>query len=138
MTNDWNTRNRGVIREFRSARENADGSQSESLLLLSTTGAKTGQTRTNPLAFLREGDRLFVFASKGGAPVSPDWFHNLVANSDVTVEIGSETYEADAVALPSEERDRIYSIQADRRPAFAEYEQKTERTIPVVELVRKA
>jgi deazaflavin-dependent oxidoreductase (nitroreductase family) len=137
VTNSWNERNRGVITEFRSAKDKADGSQTESLLLLSTTGAKSGLPRTNPLAFQREGTRLFVFASKGGAPASPDWYHNLVANPSVTVEVGSETFEADAVVLASEERDRIFAVQAASHPNFGEYQQKTTRKIAVVELVRK-
>jgi deazaflavin-dependent oxidoreductase (nitroreductase family) len=92
--------------------------------------------RTNPLAYLRDDDRLFVFATMGGAPVDPQWYRNLVAHPDVTVEIGDDRFEATAVPLSGAERDEIYAKQAAVWPQFGEYERKTERTIPVVELVR--
>jgi deazaflavin-dependent oxidoreductase (nitroreductase family) len=83
-----------------------------------------------------ERDRIYVFASKAGAPTNPDWFHNLVANPQVTIERGTETYAAVASPLTGAERDRIYAIQAERYPGFAEYQQKTSRTIPVISLER--
>ncbi len=137
-TNDRNERNRLLIEEFRSNEGKVSGGFAERpLLLLSTTGAKTRQQRTNPLMYLPDGDRWLVFASKGGAPTSPDWFHNLVANPTVTVEVGTEAFEADATVVTGEERDRLYAQQTQLYPMFAEYEQRTTRKIPVVALTRK-
>lgn len=134
--NDWN---RQIIDEFR-ANEGRVGGQFEGapVLLLTTTGAKSGLSRTSPMMYLAEGDRRFVFASKAGAPTNPDWFHNLKANPEVTVEMGTETFGARAEEVFGAERDRIYAEQARRYPGFAEYEEKTTRTIPVVELLRTA
>ena len=134
--NDWNQK---IIDEFR-ANEGRVGGQFEGapVLLLGTTGARTGQPRTNPMMYLAEGDRLYVFASKAGAPTNPDWYHNLKANPQVTVEIGTETLSARAEEVTGPERDRIYAEQATRYPGFAEYQEQTSRTIPVVELVRNA
>ena len=102
------------------------------LLLLTSTGAKSGQTRINPLAYTRDGDRYVVIASKGGAPTHPDWFHNVVANPEVTVEVGRERIPAKAVVAEGAERDRLYDAQAALMPGFAEYQRKTTRRIPVV------
>ena len=107
-----------------------------SLLLLTTRGAKTGHERTNPLAYTRDGDRIFVIASKGGAPTNPDWYRNLRANPRVTVEIGPERFEANATVAKGAERRRLYDLQAARMPAFKDYETKTTREIPVVVLER--
>jgi deazaflavin-dependent oxidoreductase (nitroreductase family) len=132
--NDWNAQ---IIAEFR-ANQGKVGGQFEGapMALLHTTGAKSGQERINPMMFLELEGRRFVFASKAGADTNPDWYHNLVANPKVTVEVGAETYEATASALPEDERDRIYTEQASRYPGFAEYAAKTTRVIPVVELTR--
>jgi deazaflavin-dependent oxidoreductase (nitroreductase family) len=136
MTNQ-NERNRSVIEEFRAGGGEVGGRYAGgSMLILTTTGAKTGKQRLNPLACLKEGDRLFIFASKAGAPVNPDWYHNLVANPKVKVEIGTETFEATAKVITGPERDRIYARQAELRPVFGDYQKQTTRTIPVVELVR--
>ncbi len=133
------SRNQAIIDEFRSNGGKVGGFfANTTLLLLSTTGAKSGQPRINPLACLQDGDRLVVFATKGGAPTSPDWYHNVVANPTVTVEVGTEKYEAEATVVTGEERDRIYARQAARVQAFADYEKKTTRKIPVVALTRKA
>lgn len=136
MAEDWNKK---IIEEFR-ANEGKVGGQfaGAPLLLLTTVGAKSGQRRTNPVMYLPDGDRLLVFASKGGAPTSPDWYHNLVAHPRVTVEVGPEKFEADTEVLKGEERDRVYAEQAKRYPGFAEYQQSTSRTIPVVALHRAA
>ena len=135
--NEWNERNQGVIAEFRSSRDAPGGpAGGRPLLLLTTTGARTGQRRTTPLVYLKDGERLLIFASKGGAPSHPDWFHNLVANPRVTVEVGQETYEAEAAVLSGEERDRLYARQVAAMPNFGEYQQKTRRTIPVIALTR--
>lgn len=133
---DWN---RQIIEEFRANGGKVGGVwEGRRLLLLTTTGAKSGQRRTNPLAYLPDGDRLLIFASKAGAPTNPDWYHNLVAHPNVTVELGAETYEATATVLTGEERDRLYAKQAQVSPAFADYQAKTTRAIPVVALSRKA
>jgi deazaflavin-dependent oxidoreductase (nitroreductase family) len=132
--NDWNA---NVIAEFR-ANEGVLGGSFEGapVLLLHTNGAKSNQERVNPMMYLDYEGHRYVFASKGGAPDNPDWYHNLVAKPKVTVEVGTETYEATATAVSREERDRVYPVQAERFPGFAEYEQKTTRVIPVVELTR--
>jgi deazaflavin-dependent oxidoreductase (nitroreductase family) len=131
---DWNTK---IIEEFR-ANEGRVGGQFNGapMLLLHTTGRRSGDERVNPMMYLAEDDRLFVFASKGGAPTNPDWYHNLVADPRVTVEVGAQTYAARAEVLTGDERDRVYAEQASRYPGFAEYQASTTRTIPVVELVR--
>ena len=104
------------------------------ILLLTTTGARSGQRRTIPLAYIRHDHRIFIIASRGGTDVHPAWYHNLVANPRVTVERGAETYEADAVVLPEPERSEVYAVAARKIATFAEYERRTERVIPVVEL----
>jgi deazaflavin-dependent oxidoreductase (nitroreductase family) len=106
------------------------------LLLLTTTGAKSGKTRLNPLVYTRDGDRYVVIASKGGAPTNPDWYHNLVANPDVTLELGGERFGARATEAEGDERDRLYAAQAAIMPGFAEYQRRTTRRIPVIILER--
>ena len=130
--NDWND---SIIEEFRTNAGVLGGSfENAPVLLLHTTGAKSGLERVNPMMWLREEDRTFVFASKAGAPTHPDWYYNLVANPRVTVEIGTQTLAATASVLDESERSRVYAIQAERFPGFAEYQLKTDRKIPVVEL----
>lgn len=107
------------------------------LILLTTTGAKSGQPRISPLAYSTDGDRLVIAASKGGAPTNPDWYFNLLANPIVTVEQGRETYQARASVVTDEsERARLYARHAELMPGFAEYTQKTTRVIPIVVLER--
>lgn len=132
--NDWNIR---IIEEFR-ANGGQVGGQFEGapMLLLHTTGAKSGKDRVNPMMYLDRDGHRYVFASKAGADTHPDWYRNLVAHSQVSVEAGTETYEATAVPLEGDERDRVYAEQARRYPGFAEYQAKTQRVIPVVELTR--
>jgi deazaflavin-dependent oxidoreductase (nitroreductase family) len=134
--NDWNTK---VIEEFRS-NGGVVGGQFEGapVLLLHTKGAKSGEERINPMMYLDFEGKRYVFASYAGAATNPDWYHNLVANPDVTVEAGTETYEATASPVSLEERDRIYPVQAERFANFAEYETLTTRKIPVVELTPKS
>jgi deazaflavin-dependent oxidoreductase (nitroreductase family) len=129
---DWNAK---IIDEFR-ANEGKVGGQFEGapLLLLHSTGAKSGKTRVSPMMYAKEGDRIFVFASKAGAPTNPDWYHNLVANPDASIEVGTDTVEVAASVLEGEERDRVYAEQARNYPGFAEYQEKTDRIIPVVAL----
>ena len=132
--NDWN---QTVIAEFRSSGGKISGNfEGAPVLLLTTTGAKTGRKHTTPTMYLVDGDRLAVFASKAGAPTNPDWYHNLVANPRATVEVGTEVFDVDAEVANPEKRDHLYAIQAERYPGFAEYEQKTTRVIPVVLLTR--
>src|SRR6266508_1655421 len=103
------------------------------MLLLHTVGAKSGQARTNPLVYVTDGDRLVVIASKGGADSNPDWYHNLLANPTVTVELGTEQFQARATPITEEpERSRLYAKMVAHRQGFAEYEQKTSRTIPAI------
>jgi deazaflavin-dependent oxidoreductase (nitroreductase family) len=132
-TNAWNTT---IIEEFR-ANEGKVGGPFEGapVLLLHTKGAKSGLDRVNPIMYLKKGERVFVFASKAGADTDPDWFRNLIANPIVSAEIGGATLTGTATPLSRQERDRVYAIQAERFPGFAEYEAKTSRVIPVVELV---
>lgn len=131
---DWNA---AIIEEFR-ANAGRVGGQFEGapLLLLTTTGRKSGQPRTSPMMYLADDDRVLVFASKGGAPTNPDWFTNLVADPSVTVELGTEKFEATATVIEGTERDRLYAKQAERYHGFAEYQKNTDRIIPVVALHR--
>lgn len=134
---DANAWNQAIIAEFR-ANEGKVGGQfaGAPLLLLHTTGARSGQARINPLAYTRDGDRLVVIASKAGAPTNPDWYYNVVAQPLVTVEVGTEQFQAQAT-IPSEpERTRLYDQMATTMPGFAEYQRMTTRRIPVVVLIR--
>ncbi len=99
-------------------------------------GARSGQPRVNPLAYTRDGDRLIVIASKVGAPTNPDWYYNVVANPLVTVEVGTEQFQAQATIPPEPERTRLYDQMATAMPGFAEYQRRTTRQIPVVVLTR--
>ena len=127
---DWNSK---IIEEFR-ANAGKVGGQFEGapLLLLHTTGARSGQERVNPVMYRADGDRLAVFASKAGLPTNPDWYHNLVAHPDVTAEVGTETHRFRARVADDDERERIWSAQKADYPGFADYETKTTRQIPVV------
>jgi deazaflavin-dependent oxidoreductase (nitroreductase family) len=132
--NDWN---KTIIAEFRANDGRVGGDfEGAPMVLLHTKGAKSGEERVNPMMYLDLDGHIFVFASYAGADTNPDWYHNLVADSAVTVELGSETFDAEAVILEESERQRVYAIQAERNPGFAEYQAKTTRLIPVVELVR--
>ena len=106
------------------------------LLLLTTTGAKSGQPRVAPLAYTTDNGRFVVIASKGGAPTHPDWFHNVRANPEVTVEVGTETFPARATIPAGAERQRLFDQMAAQMPNFAEYQRNTTRQIPVVVLER--
>jgi deazaflavin-dependent oxidoreductase (nitroreductase family) len=133
-----NDRNLRVIQEFRQNKGKVGGNFAGApMVLLTTTGAKTGLKRTTPLMCLPDGDRIAVFASKGGAPTHPAWYHNMRANPRVTVEYGTETFEADASFPAGAERDGLYGRQASAYPQFAEYEKRTTRKIPVVVLTRR-
>lgn len=130
--NDWN---RQIIEAFR-ANSGKVGGQFEGapLLLLHSTGAKSGQARVNPVMYQADGDNYVVFASKAGAPTSPDWYHNLVANPRASVEVGDQTVNVVAKVVEGDTRERLWSLQKELYPGFADYESKTSRQIPVVVL----
>ncbi|MEU8245344.1 nitroreductase family deazaflavin-dependent oxidoreductase [Nonomuraea sp. NPDC048916] len=134
MPNDFNQQ---IIDEFR-ANEGRVGGMFEGspLVLLTTKGARSGRPTTTPVMYLRDDDRVVVIASNAGADNNPAWYHNLRANPEVTAEIGTETFEAEAVVIEGEERDRLYARMVEIAPGFAEYEAKTDRRIPVVALER--
>jgi deazaflavin-dependent oxidoreductase (nitroreductase family) len=131
--------NAGIIEEFRANAGKVGGHwEGRDLLLLTTTGRKSGKQHTTPMVYTPDGERLLVYASKAGAPSHPDWYLNLVADPRVVVEVGPERYDAVATPLERTARDRAFAAQAERNPAFAEYQEKTERVIPVVALERAA
>ncbi len=133
---DFNTQ---VIEEFRANAGKVGGPfEGAAMVLLTTTGAKSGQPRTTPLVYLPHGDQVIIFASKAGAPTNPDWYHNLVAHPTVTVEIGTETYEATAVEVTGEERNRLFAAMVAVMPGFKGYEESTTRVIPVIDLRRNS
>jgi deazaflavin-dependent oxidoreductase (nitroreductase family) len=138
MSSDFDAFNRNLIDQFR-----ANGGtikegmfKGAPILLLTTKGAKSGNNYTTPLVYTRDGGRHVIIASKGGAPTNPAWFHNLVANPTVTVEVGQEKFEASASVTQGDERDRLFEAQATLMPNFAEYQRNTTRRIPVVVLER--
>lgn len=131
MTNDFNQQ---IIDEFRANSGQVAMFDGGRLLLLTTKGARTGASRTTPVGYLPDGDRLLVIASAMGAPVHPGWYHNLVAHPRVTVEDGAFTYEADAVVLEGEERDRLFARAVEADPGWGDYQARTSRLIPVVAL----
>ena len=127
--------NAQVIEEFRATGGQPGGMfKATPLLLLHHIGARSGKRYVNPLAYIRDGDRYVIFASKGGAPVNPDWYHNLRANPDVTIEVGTDTLDAVAAEATGDKRERLYQAMSERAPAFGEYAAKTERMIPVIVL----
>ena len=131
---DWN---KAIIDEFR-----ANGGQvggyfaGKTLLLLHTVGAKSGQERINPVAYITDGDKLAIIASKGGAPSHPDWYYNILANPMISVEVASEKFQVQATVTSEPERTRLYGKMVEMLPGFADYEQKTTRVIPVIILTR--
>ncbi|MFH0519176.1 nitroreductase/quinone reductase family protein [Streptomyces sp. M41] len=132
MPNDFNQQ---VIDELRANKGRVGGYfEGARLLLITTTGARSGRRHTTPVGFLPDGERVLVIASAAGAPTHPAWFHNLLANPQVTVESGAFTYEARAVVLEGEERDRAFARAVETDPGWAEYQEKTRRVIPVVAL----
>lgn len=129
---DFNAR---IIEEFR-ANDGVVGGMFDNttLLLLHHVGAKSGKDRVNPLAYNRDGDRYVIFASKAGAPTNPDWYHNLRAHPNVTIEVGTDKIGVVAAEAAGEERDRLFRAQVERSPSFADYQTKTDRVIPVIVL----
>jgi deazaflavin-dependent oxidoreductase (nitroreductase family) len=136
--NDMNDFNAGVIEEFRANGGTAGGMfEGKPLLLLHNVGARSGTEFVTPLVYLADGDNWVIIASKGGAPNNPGWYHNLKAQPEVSIEIGSDTVEVTAEEVTGAERDRLYSIQEEQQPQFTEYAQKTDRKIPVIVLKRR-
>ena len=131
---DWNKK---VIEEFRANDGKVGGSfVNMTLLLLHTTGAKSGLRRENPVAYMADGERLVIIASKAGAPTNPAWYYNLVANPEVSVEVGTEQFQALATITQEPERTELFEKMATLYPGFAEYPRKTTRIIPVVTITR--
>lgn len=135
MTN-WNERNKGVIEEFRANEGRVKGWVP--LILLTTIGAKTGQPRIAPLIRVDDGDHLLAVASKGGDPKHPEWYLNLLAHPEVTVEVGSEKFTATSRVLTGAEREQAFKRAVEVYPNYGRYQQKTAREIPVIALERPA
>ena len=132
--NSWND---GIIEEFRASGGVVAGPFiGRNLLLLHTTGARTGLERVNPLAYTKDGDRYAIIASKGGADTHPDWYYNLLAHPDVSVEVGKDTFAVRASVTSEPERSRLYDKMVSEFPAFDGYRRKTRRVIPVIILTR--
>lgn len=132
---DMHEFNASIIDEFRANAGKVGGTfEGATMLLLTTTGAKSGKRRTSPLVYLEVDGRLLIFASYGGAPTNPAWYHNVLANPVVTVELGDRQFEAKARVVTGEERDELYARQVEVMPGFGDYEANTSRVIPVVEL----
>ena len=130
--------NRNLIKDLRENKGQATSGpfQGRDVLILTTRGAKSASERENPLVYTREGNHYVVVASKGGAPMHPSWFHNLVKHPEVTVEVGGERFKARAHIPQADEYERLYQQHASTNPQFLEYRQKTTRQIPVVVLER--
>lgn len=127
--------NKRIMDEFHANGGKVGGPfQGADILILTSTGARTGQTRWNPLAYTRDGDRFVIVASKGGAPNSPDWYHNLVAHPSAVIEVGTDVISVEASIATGAERDGLYAAHAAKMPQFNDYAKKTERKIPVVVL----
>lgn len=132
-----NNFNDDIITEFRANSGKVGGYfEGATLLLLTTTGAKSGKARINPLAYVTDGDRIVIIASKGGADTNPDWYRNLQAHPTATVEIGTERFQTRATVTEEPERTRLYAKMVEKMPGFADYERKTSRKIPVMTLER--
>jgi deazaflavin-dependent oxidoreductase (nitroreductase family) len=131
--------NAQIIEEFRANQGVVGGPfEGATLLLLHHVGAKSGKDRVNPLVYNRDGDRYVVFASKAGAPTNPDWYHNIKADPNITIEVGTDTIDVVASEASGEERDRLFDAQVQRSPQFGEYRDKTDRVIPVILLTPTA
>ena len=135
---DMKERNQAIIEEFRANDGKIDGHFADAtLLLLHTTGARSGQSRINPLVYKADGDRYIVVASKGGAPTHPDWYHNIVANQEVSVEVGTEKFQALATVAVEPERTQLYEQMVSMNSTFDEYQRKVTRIIPIIILTRR-
>ena len=135
----FNEFNQKIMAEFHASGGKLGGRfEGTDVLILTSTGRKSGQTRWNPLAYSMDGDRYIIVASKGGAPTSPDWYHNLVANASAVIEVGNDVIPVEATIAAGAERDRLYAQHAERMSQFNDYAKNTTRTIPVVVLARKS
>lgn len=138
MEHNQNDYNQRLIEEFRADRSNNGGAfKGRPLLLLTTTGARSGQRRATPMMYVQDGDRLLVVASNAGAPRHPAWYYNLVAHPRVTVEVGKETYDAIATETEGAERQQLWNSIAEQYPFFADHQAKVTRQIPVIALERR-
>lgn len=132
-----NNYNQQIIEEFHANGGKVGGQFAGSnLLLLNTIGAKSNQPRTNPLAYFKDGDNYVIIASKAGAPTNPDWYYNILAHPDITLEVGTERFKAHATVPERQERDRIFADVARQAPGFGEYQKNSPRIIPVIVLAR--
>ena len=132
---DWNAK---IIEEFRANAGKVGGPfEGRPMLLLHSTGARTGAERVHPVVYQTDDGHWVVFASKGGAPTNPDWFHNLQANPQASIEVGTDTVAVTARVVEGEERERLWARQKEEMPGFADYERKTTRQIPVIVLERR-
>jgi deazaflavin-dependent oxidoreductase (nitroreductase family) len=132
--NNWN---QAIIEEFRANSGKVGGMfDGKTLLLLHTVGVRSGQERINPVAYVADGERLVIIASKGGAPTHPDWYYNILAHPVVTVEAGTEQFQAQATVTSEPERTHLFNLMVEMMPGFADYERKTTRVIPVITLTR--
>ena len=135
VTNERINWNQKIIDEFRANDGKVGGRfEGRTLLLLHTTGAKSGKERVNPVAYVREGERYVVIASKGGAPTNPGWYYNILAHPRLTVEVGTKIFQVDAKVAEEPERTRLYNKMVEIMPGFDDYRRKTERVIPVIVL----
>ena len=133
--NERNERNQRIIDEFRANDGKVGGRfEGKTLLILHTTGAKSGKEHITPAAYIRDGENYVVIASKGGAPDNPDWYYNILAHPRLTVEVGTATFQVDAKVAEEPERTRLYNKMVEMMPGFDDYRRKTDRVIPVIEL----
>jgi deazaflavin-dependent oxidoreductase (nitroreductase family) len=138
MSNDWNSWNSQVIKEFRENHGKVGGNfEGSPVLIIHTNGARSDRPHVNPLMYLKDGDRYLVFASKGGADTNPDWYYNLKAHPDIQIEVGDDTLNVRADEVKGAERDTLYKRQSDLYQGFAEYQRKTKRIIPVIALTKR-
>jgi deazaflavin-dependent oxidoreductase (nitroreductase family) len=138
MSSTYNDFNRALIKDLREHGGKATSGPfvGRDVMIVTSKGAKSGEKRENPVAFSRDGDKYVIIASKGGAPTNPNWYHNLLAHPEVTVEVGDEKFKARARVAEDEHYERLYQNHAKNMPAFNDYRQKTTRKIPVVILER--
>lgn len=139
MTVDYNAFTRQLMSDIREHGRPTSGPMAgRPLMILTTTGAKSGEKRSAVITYTRDGDRYVIAASKGGAPTNPSWYYNVLANPRVTVEADKQTFEADATVVDGAERERLWDRHAAERPEFRDYPQKTTRVIPMIVLERIA
>ncbi|MGH7761257.1 MAG: nitroreductase family deazaflavin-dependent oxidoreductase [Candidatus Dormibacteraceae bacterium] len=137
MTTSFQDFNRGLIQDLRANGKATSGPfEGRDVLILTTQGAKSGDVRENPLVYTRDGDHIVIVASKGGAPTHPSWYHNLLKQPEVTVEMGKDKFKARAHVADGDAYERLYTQHADINPTFHDYRKKTTRKIPVIVLER--